>query len=54
VQVDPFKPTLKAPETKRSKVKYVELLSNFAFKINVRRQNQVSGYCDARDTVAVR
>jgi hypothetical protein len=37
VQVDPIKPTLKAPGYKRSKLKYVELLSNFAFNFNLRR-----------------
>jgi hypothetical protein len=33
VQVDPIKPTLKAPETKRLTHKYDKLLSTFAFKI---------------------
>ena len=37
VQVDPMKPTLKPPGTKRLKLKYDELLSNFAFKFNLRR-----------------
>jgi hypothetical protein len=37
VQVDPIKPKLKAPGTKRLKLKYDELLSTFAFKINSRR-----------------
>jgi hypothetical protein len=44
VQVHPIKPTLKAPGTKRLKLKYVELLSNllkfclnFAFKFKLRR-----------------
>jgi hypothetical protein len=37
VQVDPIKPTLKAPGTKRLKLNYDELLSNFAFKFNLRR-----------------
>ena len=37
VQVDPIKPTLKAPGTKRLKLKYDELLSSFAFKFNLRR-----------------
>ena len=37
VQVDPVKPTLKAPGTKRLKLKYDELLSNFAFPSNLRR-----------------
>ena len=37
MQVDPIKPLLKAPGTKRLKVKYGKLLSNFAFKFNLRR-----------------
>jgi hypothetical protein len=41
VQVDPIKPTLKAPETKRLTPKYDELLSTFAFKITLRRYTSV-------------
>jgi len=37
VQVDPIKPTLKAPVNKRLKLEYDELLSRFAFKFNLRR-----------------
>ena len=37
MQVVPIKPTLKAPGTKRLKLKYDEALSNFAFKFNLRR-----------------
>jgi hypothetical protein len=37
VQVDPIKPTLKAPGTKRLKLKCHKLLSSFAFKFNLRR-----------------
>jgi len=37
VQVDPIKPTLKAPGTKRLKLNYDKLLSNVAFKFNLRR-----------------
>ena len=37
VQVGPMKPTLKAPGTKRLKLKYDVPLSNFAFKFNLRR-----------------
>jgi len=37
VQVDPIKPTLKPPGTKRLKLKYDELLSSFAFNFNLRR-----------------
>ena len=32
-----MKPTLKAPGTKRLKLKYDNLLSSFAFKFNLRR-----------------
>ena len=39
VQVDPIKPTLKAPVTKRLKLNCDEPLSNFAFKIILRRYN---------------
>jgi len=37
VQVDPIKPTLKVPGTKRLKLKYDEHVSDFAFKFNLRR-----------------
>ena len=40
MQVDTIKPKLKAPETKRLKLKYVELLSSFAFNFNLRRYNE--------------
>jgi len=36
VQVDPIEPTLIAPETNRLKLQYDGLLSNFAFKFNLR------------------
>ena len=36
VQVDPIKPTLTAPGSKRLKLKFDEPLSNFAFKFNMR------------------
>jgi len=42
VQVDPIKPTLKAPGTKCLKLKHVTLFSSFAFKIDVRRYTKVS------------
>jgi hypothetical protein len=35
------KPTLKAPDTKQFKLKHGKLLSNFAFKINLRRYTKV-------------
>jgi len=37
VQVDPIKATLKPQGTKRLKLNYDEILSNFAFKVNLRR-----------------
>ena len=37
VQLDPIEPTLKAPGTKRLKLKCDELLSSFASNINLRR-----------------
>jgi len=37
MQVDPIKPKLKLPGTKRLKLKYDVPLSNFAFKFNLRR-----------------
>jgi len=37
VQVDPIKPTLKAPGYARLKLKCDDMLSNFAFKLNLRR-----------------
>jgi len=37
VQVDPIDPVLKAPATKRLKLKVDELLSSSAFEFNLRR-----------------
>ena len=37
MQLDPIKPTLKAPGSKRLKLQYDELLSRFAFKFKLRR-----------------
>jgi hypothetical protein len=37
VQVDPIKPKLKPPGTKRLKLQYDEPLSKYAFKFNLRR-----------------
>ena len=42
VQADPIKPTLKASETKRFKLRHVKLLSSFAFKFNLRRYSTVA------------
>ena len=41
MQLDPIRPKLKAPGTKRLKLKSDELLSNFAFKFNLRRYTEV-------------
>ena len=46
--VDPIKPTLKAPGTKRLKLKDDELLSSFAFKFNLRRYDEVLDEVNAR------
>jgi len=43
VQVDSIKLMLTAPGTKRLKLKYDTLLSNFAFKFNLRRYNLAAG-----------
>ena len=37
MQVDPIKPTLKAPGIQRLKLKYYEPLSSFGLKFNLRR-----------------
>ena len=37
MQIDPIKPALKAPVTKRLKLIYVGPLSNLAFEFNLRR-----------------
>ena len=42
MQVDPIKPTLKAPGTKRLKLECDKPLSNFAFKFNLRRYTKIS------------
>jgi len=41
VQVDPIRPKLKAPGTKRLTLKCDESLSSFAFKLNLRRHTAV-------------
>ena len=40
MQIDPIKPTVKAPGTKRWNLKSDEVLSSFAFKFNLRRCTQ--------------
>jgi hypothetical protein len=47
VQVDPIKPKLKPPGTKRLKHKHDEPLSSFAFKFNLRRYNVAAGAAPA-------
>ena len=42
MQVDPIKPTLKALGAKRLKLGCYELLSSFAFKLNLRRYTQAA------------
>ena len=42
MQLDPIKPKLKPPGSKLLKLKCDVLPSNFAFKFNLRRYNQVS------------
>jgi hypothetical protein len=44
VQVDPIKPTLKAPGTKRLKLICHDSLSNFGFKFNLRRFDEGADY----------
>ena len=40
MQVDPIKPILKAPGTKHLKLKCDELLSSFAFKLNLHHYSE--------------
>jgi len=42
VQVDPIKPELRLPGTKRLKLKYDGPLSKFAFKFNLRRSTKAA------------
>jgi len=46
VQVDPIKPTLKAPGSQRFKPDCHRLLSNFVFKCNLRRYSVVAALRD--------
>ena len=43
MQADPIKPMLKAPRTNPLKLKHDELLSNVAFKFNLRRYSKGGG-----------
>jgi hypothetical protein len=54
VQVDPIKPVLKAPGAERFKLKCDELLTNFAFKFNLRRFNAVGAALGAGSEAAAR
>ena len=45
MQVDPIKPTLKAPGTKRLNLKNDEPLSNFGFKFNLRPYSMENEFC---------
>jgi hypothetical protein len=47
VQVDPIKPILKAPRTKRLKLSYGEPPSNFAFNFKLRRYSKGRPYAAA-------
>ena len=47
VQVDPMQPMLKAPGSKRLKLEHHNLLSNFAFKMNLRRYIKGPPRCPA-------
>ena len=42
MQVDPIKPTLKAPKTHRLKLQYDKVLSSFAFKFNMSRYTKAT------------
>jgi hypothetical protein len=48
VQVDPMRPTLKPPRSKRLKLRCVVPLSNFAFKFDLRRHNEDFVACGKR------
>jgi len=54
VQVDPIKPTLKAPGTKRLKLKCDKLLSRFAFNFNLRRCTTAEECDEKHGAVAVK
>jgi hypothetical protein len=47
VQVGPVKPKLKAPGTYLLTLKHDELLSSFAFKVNLRRYSWVACWAEA-------
>ena len=47
MQVDPVKPTVKAPEIKLLKLNYGKALSEFGFEINLRRYSKGAAYSPA-------
>jgi len=49
VQVDPMKPTVKAPGSERLKPKCDDILSDFAFKFNLRRYRLADALRDLED-----
>jgi hypothetical protein len=49
VQVDPIKPTSKAPLSERLKLEHEKLLSSFAFNFNLRRYTVAVGNAAAAD-----
>jgi hypothetical protein len=51
VQVDPIKPTLKAPGTNRLILKYDKLISIFAFNFKLRRYTKGNKCCERHSTV---
>ena len=42
MQIDPLKPTLKAPDSNRLKLEHEKTLSNFTFTFNLRRFSLVA------------
>ena len=57
MQVDPIKPTLNAPVSKRLKLEFPRSVSSFAFDFNLRRFTEVvmsnGGYTGAMDVWAL-
>ena len=51
MQVDPIKPTLRAPGLKRLKLKCDKLLSTFAFKFNLRCYSEAVETANFADTI---
>ena len=52
MQVEPIKPVLNPPGTKRLKLEHEKLLSNFAFNSNLRRYNEVPGSPFSMDVIS--